>query len=389
MKFNIFIKKFFPIIYFIVFSGIVPLKTIQVKKYNNSHYIFLNDLTKKFEIEQTYDIITKKGKLFYKSHYAIYNVKYSLMIIDNIIYNCNEEVIKRNGEILLPVYFAKKIINSFFPDIMIFTKNKILTFKNKIKIEYKDKKENIEKKLNYKINFIVIDPGHGGKDPGAISKNKLKEKNITLKISKQLGFYLTKKMPGMKIIFTRNNDVFVELSERTEKANRLLENNKGGLFISIHVNASISRKISGYETYFLSQNPTNEEARKTAALENNVVFFEEKKSKKYEDFDYIEATMKTTQILKESSMLANDIQKSILQRNSLFVSRGVRKADFFVLRGVMMPAVLVEVGFITNYKEVMYLIKKSYQKKLALGISEGIVKFIKKYNSGKTLITLK
>ena len=178
------------------------------------------------------------------------------------------------------------------------------------------------------------------------------------------------------------------LSARTEKANSQLEKNKNGIFVSIHVNASISKKISGYETYFLSQNPTNEEARNTAALENNVIVLEDNKnSNKYEDLDYIEATMKTTQILKESSILANEIQKYILGRNSIFISRGVRKADFFVLRGVMMPAVLVEVGFITNYKEVRYLLRDTYQRKMALGISDGIVKFIKKYNSGKTLIT--
>ena len=99
--------------------------------------------------------------------------------------------------------------------------------------------------------------------------------------------------------------------KRTEIANGLLKEKQNGIFISIHVNAHLSKRISGFETYFLSQNPTNEEARNTAALENNVIVLENKigSKKHYGDIDYIEAMMLTTQILKESSMLANSIQR--------------------------------------------------------------------------------
>jgi len=153
--------------------------------------------------------------------------------------------------------------------------------------------------------------------------------------------------------------------------------------LSIHVNASISNKISGYETYFLSQNPTNDDARNTAALENNVIVLEEKSGrskKRYDDVDYIEAMMLTTQIQKESSLLALSVQRGMSKSNRIFKSRGVRKADFFVLRGVLMPAVLVEVGFITNMKESKYLQSRSHQMKIAEGIADGVSEFIKKYN---------
>ena len=161
----------------------------------------------------------------------------------------------------------------------------------------------------------------------------------------------------------------------------MLKNNVNGIFVSIHANASISSKISGFETYFLSQNPTNEDARTTAALENNVVILEDRSRRKsYNDVDLIEALMITTQIQKESAMLAQHIQKGMDKRIWEFKSRGVKKADFFVLRGALMPAVLVEMGYMSNRRELSYLKKTGYQRKVAEGIGRGIIEFIKKYN---------
>ena len=187
---------------------------------------------------------------------------------------------------------------------------------------------------------------------------------------------------NIKIKPTRTTDKFIELSERAEIANRELKKGINGAFVSIHVNASVSNKISGFETYILSQNPTNEEARKTAALENNVVILENQKSggKKYDDIDYIEALMMTTQIQRESLLLANSIQNNLSKKIKEFKSRGVNKADFFVLRGVLMPAVLVEVGFITHPEEIKFLQKDDYQDKLAAGIVDGIIAFINQHN---------
>jgi N-acetylmuramoyl-L-alanine amidase len=194
---------------------------------------------------------------------------------------------------------------------------------------------------------------------------------------------LKEKFKNIRVRLTRRSDKFIELSTRTDIANGMLKKNENGIFLSIHVNASISKKISGYETFFLSQNPTNEEARNTAALENNVVVLEEKSGKgkkKYEDIDYIEATMLTTQIQKESSLLARSIQKGMSRNNKNFKSRGIKKADFFVLRGVLIPAALVEVGFITNKRNAQYLNKSQHQKIIARGIMEGIQIFLKRYN---------
>jgi len=187
----------------------------------------------------------------------------------------------------------------------------------------------------------------------------------------------------VRIKFTRTGDRFVELSRRTEIANGMLAGSGNGIFISIHANASLSPKISGFETYFLSPNPTNEEARTTSTIENNVVVMENSASrKKYDDVEYLEALMLTTQIQRESSTLAGEIQKSLDREVSEFKTRGVKKADFYVLRGALMPAVLVEVGYISNSRESRYLRKDSYQRKLAEGIARGVIRFIDRYNGG-------
>jgi N-acetylmuramoyl-L-alanine amidase len=163
---------------------------------------------------------------------------------------------------------------------------------------------------------------------------------------------------------TRNDDRFVELSKRTEIANRMLTSEKNGIFVSIHVNASLSPKISGFETYFLSPNPTNEEARTTSTIENNVIVMENgHHHKKYDDVEYVEALMLNTQIQKESSMLAQHIQRYLGKQLDQAKSRGVKKADFYVLRGSLMPAVLVEIGYISNQKEAKSLKNQRNQKR--------------------------
>ena len=183
-------KKLLLISFLFLFIGTAPTNNLKIIKHKNSKYVLLSQLTKKMNIEQSFDIITQKGKLFYKGHYAIYNVNYSLFIIDNRIYRGKSNVIRRKGDILLPDDFVKEIMNAFFPGGK-GQKNKLLVLKNKIHKEKPDariikKSFKADNRVNENINFVVIDPGHGGKDPGAISRNKIKEKDITLKISKSL-----------------------------------------------------------------------------------------------------------------------------------------------------------------------------------------------------------
>lgn len=374
------------ILFFIIipfFFNSASAKNVPVIKIEGKNYVPLHSFIDEFNIENSFDVTFQKGRLYYKSHYVVYKTGYSLLIIDNLITHLDDPVIRWKGGIYIPADGAKIILNSFY-----FAMNaEISDSRLFLSGATQDKPGGSEKiipkpEARERIGFIILDPGHGGKDPGAIGKGGLQEKALTLQISRQVEKTLKSRLKEVKVKATRNSDVFIELAERTEIANRELKRGNNGLFISIHVNASISSKVSGFETYFLSQNPTNEEARKTAALENNVVILERNSTggKKYDDVDQVEALMMTTQIQRESSLLAESIQKGLGKNIKEFRSRGVQRADFFVLRGALMPAVLVEVGFITNTKEASFLKRADYQNSIAKGISDGIVDFIHEYN---------
>ncbi len=356
---------------------------IPIVRIDNTDYVPLLDMAEDCGLEHSFDMITQKGKLYRKSHSSMYGVGLSVVLTDGSLYRSSDAVRRSGGKILIPLDACQYIIQAMDPGITLRRRgNSLLVEKGGGEMPPPEGNM-LSKTQRDRISFLVIDPGHGGKDPGAVGKGGLEEKDITLKVSQLLARKIKKKLPDLKVYLTRKDDRFVELARRTEIANRLLRKNENGAFLSIHVNSSLSDRISGHETFFLSQNPTNEEARNTAALENNVVVLEERgrsQKKSHGDVDYIEATMITTQILKESSELADSVQKGQAKNVKSFGPRGVKKADFFVLRGVLMPAVLIEIGFITNKKEAQQLRTNGHQESIAEGIAEGIELFIKKYN---------
>ncbi|OHD65635.1 MAG: hypothetical protein A2176_13405 [Spirochaetes bacterium RBG_13_51_14] len=352
---------------------------------DSNDYLFLDEMIFGFSLEHSFDMISQKGKLYSKNHYAVYSVGMSVLLVDGSLYVSSRAVRRSVGRILIPRDAGEHILKSFMPRIDLTRKGDALhaEFPNGDASPPYGSEERDRRPSKDRISFIVIDPGHGGRDPGAVGKGGLEEKDITLKVANFLEKKMMERLPGTRAILTRRDDRFIELSERTDAANRLLRRNENGIFLSIHVNSSLSSRISGYETYFLSQNPTNEDARNTAALENNVIILEERSGRKevYDDVDYIEAMMITTQIQKESSVLAGSIQNGLARKNKVFGSRGVKKADFFVLRGVLMPAVLIEIGYISNKKESLHLKSERYLTIIAEGIAEGVSLFIKRYNS--------
>lgn len=361
----------------LLFSGASADKSIPLTVIDGRKYISLHTFIETLDIENSFDHVYQKGRLYYKKHYMVYKTGYSVAIIDNSLYTSEYEVVRYKGGIYLPADMAGAAAGMFYSGNAVLLKEDRLVIARKKQEEQPAAEITIEKTKG-RIGFIIIDPGHGGKDPGAIGKGGIREKDITLQVSLKIESLLKKRYKNIKIKMTRSTDRFIELAQRAEIANREIKKDVNGLFLSVHVNASISPKISGFETYYLSQNPTNEEARKTAALENNVIILEDNASA--DDVEYMEALMITTQIQKESSMLADFVQRQMDYSISEFKSRGVHRADFFVLRGALMPAVLAEIGFITHQKESSYLKKSSYQDKVAAGICNGIVKFITQYN---------
>lgn len=226
-------------------------------------------------------------------------------------------------------------------------------------------------KISKKVNLIVIDPGHGGIDPGAVGKKGLYEKDANLVIAKYLD-RLIKDSLGIKIIMTREKDIYLSLKARTSIAN----SNSADLFVSIHCNASAkSSKMKGFETYFLSEARTTE-ARAVAMRENASL-----------KFDGIEPTdvvsdilidLAQTAHLEESNRFAEFIQDNA-KRQLPISSRGVKQAGFYVLRGAFMPSILIECAFVSNLEEEKLLKQKSFRKKLAYCIFCGIKAFIYDY----------
>ncbi len=358
-------------------SIVIPVKII-----NSNTYVSEYDIRTILPLQSTFDIVLQRGRIVNKERYALYHVGLAIALVNDSLVRSDYPVMRRHGEVMIPLEIAFTMLTALLPEYEVDIKDNAITLKKIPEyVKEKEKKTPVTKVSKDAIGFIVVDAGHGGKDPGAIGKGGIKEKHITLQIAKEVKLVLQQRLPGIEVILTRTTDRFIELGERTEIANTMLKKGVNGLFISIHCNAAVVSKISGFETYYLSQNPSNEEARTTSVLENNVIIFENpEKRKRYGDVEMIEALMITTQIQKESAMLAASVQRYLDKTIHEFKSKGVKKADFFVLRGCLMPSVLVEVGYITNPKEKKYLIDKNYQKRLAQGITAGIVAFINEYN---------
>ena len=220
----------------------------------------------------------------------------------------------------------------------------------------------LAQQLGLSVKTIVIDPGHGGKDPGAVSQTR-QEKQIVLSLSKMLHDILVKK--GYNVRLTRKTDVFLPLRERTQFAT----NQKADLFISIHTNASTAREASGIETYYLAL-ASDESARITAMRENAGAEYNMK------ELDALVGRILKESKSTESRRLAQLIQAQLTSGKQV-KNRGVKHAPFVVLIGTKVPAVLVEVGFISNPQEGKKLTTKAYQRQLATSIAKGIEQYIK------------
>jgi N-acetylmuramoyl-L-alanine amidase len=223
--------------------------------------------------------------------------------------------------------------------------------------------------LTPRKKVVVIDPGHGGEETGAKGIDGTMEKDIVLSIARKLKSML-ESSTGLRVILTRDGDEGIALDDRTALAN----NNKADLFISIHANATLRGYGKGAETYFLSTRATDDDARNTAAVENNALGLPQDLSAGGNDLKLILWDMAQTEYLTESSQLAETIQQELNQALGI-TNRGIKQAPFRVLMGATMPAVLIEVGFINNPAEEKLMKDSDYQMKLARAILRSIEKF--------------
>ena len=235
-----------------------------------------------------------------------------------------------------------------------------------------------EAKARWRLDTVVLDAGHGGKDPGKVGKYGTKEKDVVLDITKKVGALLEKS--HIKVVYTREEDVFIPLIDRTKMANDA----NGKLFVSIHANSNSNSKIQGFETYLLRPGKSND-AIDVASRENSVIKLEEKTGQyeKLSGENLIMATMAQSMFMKESEDLASLIQVELDKRLDT-PNRGVKQAGFYVLIGASMPNVLIEVGFLSNPIEEKRLKKTDYKQKIAESIYDGIKRF--KFSREKFLV---
>ena len=206
----------------------------------------------------------------------------------------------------------------------------------------------------YQVRTVVIDAGHGGKDPGTHGVVS-QEKDIALDIALELGAIINKYLPDVKVIYTRKDNTFVELEERAAIANKA----GADVFISIHCNAVANPEVHGTETYIMGTH-VNKQNLAVAQRENSVILMEDNYQQKYEGFDpnspesYIMFSLMQNAHIENSLRLASNVEDQFSQRVGRY-SRGVKQAGFMVLWQTTMPSILVEVGYLTNEKEERFL----------------------------------
>jgi len=236
----------------------------------------------------------------------------------------------------------------------------------------------------YQVNTIVIDPGHGGKDPGAMSQYG-KEKDVVLAIGLKLKKYIEDSLPDVNVIMTRTKDVFIELYQRARIANK----NKADLFISIHANSNESSSPRGSETYVMGLYKTKANLA-VAKKENQVILQEANYQQQYDGFDpnspegNIIFSLYQNAFLDQSLQMANLIQKHF-HENPKLVDRGVKQAGFLVLWKTTMPSLLVETGFISNETDGKYLTSSNGQDSIALAIFQAFKEYKQKMEAQATV----
>mgnify|MGYP003437251109 FL=1 len=315
--------------------------TIFVFSANN---ISLLENTKTSGMTLYYDSLSQSGMIEKNGHQLSFRNGEQIVILDSISMMITDAPEIRNNQLYVSQKFLDDSENFF----------------------------NQKSEMPFKVGAILIDAGHGGKDPGAVKTYKkngkditIREKDVNLKVAKMLYERLHTAYPQKQIILTRNTDVFLSLSERTDIANNVKVNeNEAVLFISIHVNSSLNKNSSGYEVWYLSPGYRRTVLDKSAAGDDSTLFT-------------IMNSMLEEEYTTESIMIAKYIMDGLqAQIGKESTARGIRAEEWFVVKNSNMPAVLIELGFVSNEKEAMLLNDEKYLKKATLGIYNGIAAFV-------------
>jgi len=383
-------KSIYPIFYYLFFISwcfasaqgtikIIDPNNLTIGKVNyikeHQYYISVNNFSDILLNNNFTNSNTEKMVVYFGDTKIKITANISFVIIDEKVYQLHNNVFQKKGEYYVP-------LDDFLALLTQHTNTKYSMDYNSMSINLGSVIQNIpesktidlaEEKKKWQFDTIIIDPGHGGKDPGSVGYKGTKEKDIVLDVSKRLARKIQKNS-RIKTVLTRDEDVFVRLQDRTKFANT----NEGDLFISIHVNSNESKKPSGFETYLLKPG-RNQEAINVALRENSVIELEGNEFEKLTDEQLIQATIAQSGFVQYSekfaALIQEEIDKRVQSRN-----RGVKQAGFYVLMGASMPNVLIELGYISNPNEEKKLNSSSYRDMLATSIYYAILQYQKILN---------
>ena len=379
------LRTYFQLFFIILlFSNLFPKNESKLKVFENNvligeintiqnkTYFSVNDFIEKTNSKKFINNKTQKVIFYVDDKKIKISNQITFIEIDDNLFQLSSKVVNENGNYYIPTESFFGIIKNLYNSSSIkYVNNEIrLTSNSGYKKTVKTPVDLGNEKEKWEFKTIVIDAGHGGKDPGAVGYRGTKEKDIALDVAKRLEKKLSKNM-NVKIIMTREEDIFLRLSERTKIANE----SNGNLFISIHTNAAEDRRASGFETFLIGPNK-NEAAVRVAARENAVLELEGKTGKNLTNEDLIQATIAQSAFASKSEQFASMVQKEIKKRVQS-KDRGVKQAGFYVLMGASMPNVLVELGFISNPSEEKKLRSPQYRDQLATAIYRAVEQYQK------------
>ncbi|HNW24626.1 MAG TPA: N-acetylmuramoyl-L-alanine amidase [Candidatus Cloacimonas sp.] len=342
-------------------KGEAKPQTLKETTISSINYVDLEDFSTIFKAINKQDRSDNRLYLNLYDEQFIFLENSAYYTLKTVSYNMQYPLLRKGEHLYLPSIFITEHLKTHFPAA----------------IQRKGNTFQISKPIDNCVKTIVLDPGHGGKDPGAIGKKlKANEKDVNLAVALKLKKLIETEL-GITVLLTRDTDRFVSLQDRTRFAN----DKRADLFISLHSNSSKATASQGIETYYLSTAQTSD-ARAVEAMENAVVErFEggSEAKKKYDDLSFILSDLSQTEHLENSNIMATSVQQNIIA-GTQSIDRGVKQANFYVLRGAFMPSILIEMGFISNAEEEQLLVNEEYQERLARTIFEGIKRFKFRYD---------
>ena len=344
-----------------------PSLTRGARSIDGTQYLPLAKICDFYGIEYKTDSIINTAKLTKGSGRIVLRSGSQTVLVNGAQKKMDHPAVSAGGDIFVPVSFVK---NNFG----VFSLAAVSPGRNESVKRYEEAAPTInERPKIYEIKTIVLDPGHGGKDLGATGRRlRLKEKHLALSVAKDIKSILESR--GIRVILTRKDDTFISLQRRADIANRA----KADLFVSVHINASRSRSLYGFECYHLSE-ATDDNARALEAFEDSTLRIGADADVEHSrQLDKTLWDLALTENRIESSELASYICDSVESSGASY-TRGVRSAKFYVLKHTHIPAVLIEVGYLSNKAEEAKINDPKFMDKMAESLANGILKYKSEY----------